>query len=63
MCLVKEIPGVLMCTLHPEHNDCILSASQPLCTIKQNIQKTKGSTEGENEETDQTINTTTRERV
>lgn len=54
---------MLVRTLHRGQTVCMLSASQPLCTIQQNIQKTKGSTEGENEETDQTINSTTRDRV
>lgn len=35
-----------MHSLHPGQTVCILSASQPLCTIQQNTQKTKGSTEG-----------------
>lgn len=46
---------------HPQQTVCILSASLPLCTMQQNIQKTKGSAEGENGETDQTINPTTRD--
>lgn len=46
-----------MHSFDPGQTVCILSASQALCTIQQNIQKTKGSTEGgENEQTDQTIN-------
>lgn len=60
---VEERARVPAHTPHPEQTVCILSASQPLCTMQQNIQKTKGSTEGENEKTDQTINSTTRERV
>lgn len=60
---VEETPRVRAHTLHPEQTVCILSASQPLCTMQQNIQKTKGSTEGENEKTDQTISSTTREGV